>query len=131
MAQSQQAKNKAAGTRAETQVVDYLKVFWPGAERRRLSGANDKGDISGVGDPVTGRTVIEVKNEKKLNFSSYLKEVEVEMENDKARFGVAIARRRGTTDVARWYAVMTVSNWVAMRTEIEALEAKVKKLEED
>lgn len=119
MPRSQQAKNKAAGTQAETKVVEYLKQWWPGAERRRLTGAHDRGDIAGVGDPVSGRTVIEVKNEKKFNLSGYLKELAAEVKNDGAKHGVVILRKRGTTDVGQWYAIMPVADWVKLRRAAE------------
>ena len=47
------SKSKQKGTSAETAVVNYLKDKWKiPAERRALTGALDKGDISGIFDVV-------------------------------------------------------------------------------
>ena len=41
------SKNKARGTKHETNVVNYLRANgFPHAERRTLSGAKDRGDIN-------------------------------------------------------------------------------------
>ena len=109
MPRNQQQKNKAAGTWAETQVATYLARWWPLVERRRLSGQYDRGDITGIAD-----TVVEVKNEKKINLSGYLAELDTEMLNDDAGRGAVIIRKRGTTDVGQWYAVMNVDQLVAL-----------------
>lgn len=45
MARPMANPSKAKGTAAETRVVKYLKSFGIKAERKALSGSNDKGDI--------------------------------------------------------------------------------------
>ena len=95
--------NKAKGAAAEKAVVEYLNRWWPLAERRRLTGAWDKGDISGIPG-----TVLEVKNEKTIRLAQYMKELDVEMANAKADIGAVIVKKRGTSDVGEWYAVMPV-----------------------
>jgi hypothetical protein len=54
---------------------------------------------------------IEVKNEKKIDIPGYLRELEVEMENAKAWTGTVIIKRRGSTNVDDWYAVMPAKVW--------------------
>ena len=61
------SESKRKGTSFETQVVNYLR--WAlgddRIERRALSGANDKGDVSGV--LMRGkRGVLECKNKKRM-----------------------------------------------------------------
>lgn len=104
-------KAKAAGTWAESKVRDYLKgQGFPFADRLTLTG-RDRGDVRlGDGLPVT----VEVKNEKKLDISGYIHELEAEMRNGQGQTGVVIIRRRGTTDVGRWYAVTTVDQHVEL-----------------
>lgn len=98
------SKAKAKGTSAETAVVKYLREHgFPYAERRALHGTADKGDITGCG-PI----VFEVKNHKALDFSGWLKELADEMRNAGVDVGAVIAKKRGTTDVGEWYAVMPV-----------------------
>jgi hypothetical protein len=54
---------------------------------------------------------IEVKAEKKIDIPGYLRELEVEMENAKAWTGTVIIKRRGSTNVDDWYAVMPAKVW--------------------
>lgn len=107
------SKARQKGTSAETAVVKYLQDHgFPYAERRALHGINDKGDITGCG-PV----VFEVKNHKTLDLAGWIKELEAEMINAKVDTGAVIAKKKGTTDVANWYAVMPVSVLVALLKE--------------
>lgn len=101
---------KRKGTAAETAVVQYLqKNGFRYAERRALHGINDKGDITGCG-PI----VLEVKNHKTIDLAGWLKELEYEVSNADAEAGAVIAKRRGTTNVADWYAIMTVEQLVEL-----------------
>ena len=96
------SKSKAKGTSAETAVVKYLKDKWNvPAERRALTGAQDKGDISGISD-----VVFEVKNHKTMVLGQWMEELKVEVKNANAETGVVVHKRKGTTDVAEWYASM-------------------------
>ncbi len=79
-------KSKIKGTQAETAVVNWLvSKGRKHVERRALNGVNDRGDIAGL-----PAVVIEVKNHKEMKLSAWLKELEVEMANDKAETGVVI-----------------------------------------
>lgn len=94
--------SKQKGTAAETAVVKYLQDHgFPYAERRALHGTNDKGDITGCG-PI----VLEIKNHKTLDLSGWIKELEQEIANAKAKTGSVIAKKRGTTNVGDWYAIL-------------------------
>lgn len=105
--------SKRVGAAAEQKVCDWLaENGWPHAERRRLRGSSDCGDVAGV----IGCT-IEIKAEKRIDLSGYMTELAVEMANNGDHHGVAIVKRRGTTDVGRWYAVMPVALWAALAKE--------------
>ena len=96
------SKQKAKGTSAETAVVKYLKSTWKiPAERRALTGALDKGDISGIDD-----VVLEVKNHKTMTLGQWMEELKTEVDNADAATGVVVHKRKGTTDVGEWYASM-------------------------
>lgn len=96
------SKQRAKGTAAETAVVRWLRDHgFPHAERRALHGTNDQGDVTGIG-PV----VLEVKNHKTLDLAGWIRELETEIDNAKAETGAVIAKKRGTTDPADWYAVL-------------------------
>lgn len=94
--------SKAKGTAAETAVVGYLRHRgWPHAERRALAGALDRGDIAGV----VGVT-LEVKNCKTIDLAGWLREAETEQANNGDHIGAVVAKKRGTTNPAEWYAVL-------------------------
>lgn len=104
---------KIKGTAAETAIVRYLNVHgFPHAERRALAGAVDKGDVSGV----VG-WVVESKDTKADAWGPQLAETTKERDNAGADHGVLIRKRRGTTDVGRWFAVMEVEDLVRLMRE--------------
>ena len=104
---------KAKGSSAERDVVNWLKKWFPYAERRIAGAHLDKGDIAGVNG-----VVIEVKNHKKLDLSAWIKELEVEIKNDKAWTGVVIHKRIGKGDVGEWYATMPAKIWIELIRKI-------------
>lgn len=107
------SKGKQKGTSAETAVVNWITSKGrKHVERRALSGNDDRGDIAGI-----PAVVIEVKNCVKMELSAWLKELEVEMHNDKADTGVVIHKKKGTTDVGLWYATMPVGVWYKLLGE--------------
>lgn len=94
--------SKRKGSTYEKDVVNYLiENGWKHAERRIAGDSKDRGDIAGVPG-----VVFECKNEKKMDISQYVRELEIEVANDKADVGAAVVKKRGTTDVANHYAIM-------------------------
>lgn len=107
------SKSKQKGTAAETAVVNWLKAKGrKHVERRSLSGNNDRGDIAGIPG-----VVLEIKNHARMELSQWLSELEVEMLNDKADTGVVIHKKKGTTDVGKWYATMSAEVWFNLLEE--------------
>lgn len=102
-------RSKAKGTAAEKAVCDYLRDFFPHVERRALAGSGDRGDVAGIPG-----VCLEVKNTKTMDLAGWLKEAEKEAANDGAEIYAAIAKKRGTTNVAEWYAIMPVDVLVAL-----------------
>jgi hypothetical protein len=95
--------SKTKGTAAETAVVAYLRRRgWIHAERRALSGNVDRGDIAGV----VGVT-LEVKSCKSFDLAGWLREAETEQANNGDHIGAVIAKKRGTTDPAQWYELLS------------------------
>lgn len=95
------------GTKQETGVVRYLRENgWPYARRIVKEGQRDKGDVTlGDGIPFT----IESKNTPtRIDLAGTLKELEIEMANAGHELGAAIIKRKGTTNVGKYYAVMPV-----------------------
>jgi hypothetical protein len=107
------SRERAKGTAAETAVVRFLQGHgFPYAERRALHGTADRGDITGIG-PV----VLEVKNCARLELSTWLHELEREIVNASASTGAVVAKRRGKTDPAGWYAILPFGDLVELLLE--------------
>ena len=94
------------GTAGETERVNYMRSRgWHYSTRIPKKGARDCGDmILDQAVPV----MIESKQTKAFTPSSTLSEVLVQIENAKAEFGFAIVKKRGTTDVGKYYALTSV-----------------------
>lgn len=97
---------KNTGTAHETAIKKYLIARgYPQAKRIVLHGNEDEGDLSlGDGYPV----VIEAKGGRGAitRIPKALAELEVEITNAGAEFGFVVAKRTGTTNVGRYYAVV-------------------------
>jgi hypothetical protein len=96
-------------------VVHYLRANgWPAAERRRLAGVADQGDVGGIPG-----LVLEVKAEKRIVLSSYMDELAAEIQNAGMAYGyphigAAVVKRRGTLDAGEWYAVLPFREYVRL-----------------
>lgn len=115
MARSRQSA-KAAGARFERSIADYLADHLDDRiDRRVKTGAADKGDIAGVRDSHNRRIVIEAKDYGgQLKPGPWIREAHTEAENDNAHVGIVVAKRRGTTNPADQWALMTVTDLVAL-----------------
>ncbi|MET0416081.1 MAG: hypothetical protein ABW022_08675 [Actinoplanes sp.] len=82
---------RAKGARWEQDCAEYLQTHgWPYAERRHLSGAFDRGDITGV-----PAVMIECKHERTYKPAEWLREADVQAVNDSARVAAVWARLNG------------------------------------
>jgi hypothetical protein len=108
--------SKRTGTRHESTSVIWLKRNgWPFARRIVMKGHRDEGDISlGDGIPVT----IEAKAEKHVALGEYIKELDAEIVHAGNETGIVIIKRRGTTDVGKYYVLTTVGYWNAMARRV-------------
>jgi hypothetical protein len=109
------ASAKAAGASFESLVANYLaETIDDRIERRRLSGAKDKGDISGL--RVHGqRVVIECKNYGgQLLTGPWLTEAETERVNDQALAAFVVAKKRGTTSPGDQIVLMKLHDLTAL-----------------
>ena len=104
---------KNAGTAMETLVATYLAAALneDRIERRRQSGAKDRGDIAGVRTALGERVVVEVKDYGgRVEVGPWLNEAAIEAGNDDAPVGVVVAKRRGTTNPADQIVLMTLGD---------------------
>lgn len=110
---------KAAGTAFESKVAACLAEHVDDRiERRRPSGAKDRGDLAAVRTLAGGRVVVECKDYGgRFEVGTWLGEAEVERINDDADVAVVIAKRRGITDPLRQVVLMEVADLVALLTE--------------
>lgn len=110
------ASAKAAGSRFERLVADYLSVHVSDViDRRVKTGSSDKGDIGGV--RVHGqRVAVECKDVAKLNLAGWVTEADVERVNDGALAGVVVHKRRGKGSAGDQYVTLTLDDLVALIT---------------
>lgn len=107
------ASAKKAGTSWESAICAYLvERGWIHAERRRLAGSADKGDIAGIPG-----VVIEAKNTKGHDLAAALDEANTEAANAHAAHGVAWIKRRGKTSPEHGYVVLDGATFTALLKE--------------
>jgi len=112
---------KSKGAQTETQFVEFLKANGvPNAERRHLSGAYDKGDISGWVQSNGSKPVcVEVKSGAQLNIQGWLRELDAEIINSKADIGFLAIRPKGKPRPEDWYIVMRTPGFIDLMREAE------------
>ena len=104
---------RQAGTKWETAIVGTLVDHdWPHAERRRLAGAHDRGDIAGIPG-----VVIEAKNTNRLELAAAVDEARTEAANAAAPIGVAWLKRKGHASPLNGYVVMDGETFLRLLKE--------------
>lgn len=98
------------GTAHESHIRTWLREHgWPYADRRPKNGAQDLGDLR-LSERIP--FVIEAKNAKRTTeratLGTFMKELQTEVENDKAEAGAVVFKKQGTTDVGEYYAILPV-----------------------
>lgn len=100
------------GTAWESQIISDLKSLgWPYAERRRLNGNADRGDIAGIPG-----VVIEAKNCRKVEVAMWIDEANKERQNDSADLGVVWWKRRGKASALDGFVTMDGHTFAALLT---------------
>lgn len=94
------------GTRLETLLARWLNANgFPHARRIVKKGQRDEGDVTlGDGWGVT----VECKNTRSMDLAGGQRELAAEMENAGTEWGFTVHKKRGTTDVGEYYAVLPV-----------------------
>lgn len=80
--------NKRKGSQFETDLVEYLRKQGFTAERLRLTGRLDEGDVILHG--VNGSFVLEAKATKVIDLASFVKQAELERDNYVKRRGLDV-----------------------------------------
>lgn len=95
------ATAKAKGRSTEQALCEWLQARGVPAERRRLAGTADRGDIAGW------RSVtVEVKSGAALDLPGWLRELAAEQANTGDPHGVLVIRPKGRTNPDDWWAVL-------------------------
>ena len=105
---------RAAGTRFERDVADYLAAHVDDRiDRRVKTGNKDRGDIGGVRH-MGGRLVLECKDTARTDLGTWAREAEVERGNDDALVGAVIHKRHGKGQAGDQWVTMTLRDLVAL-----------------
>lgn len=106
------------GSRYEREVMDHFREKGFDAERLRLTGKLDEGDIA-VRVMPNWRLILEAKNRKGMNLAGWIGEAEVERENyaksrglDLANVGFAVVHKRPGKGVAHSYVTIPLYEYL-------------------
>ena len=103
------SKQRAAGTRFESSLLPLLNQYYPGAERRALQGALDKGDFVLPGNEIS---IWEAKNCARLDLAGWIREAQVEARNASRQLGVVVHKRVGVRDPAQQYVTLLAGDYI-------------------
>lgn len=107
---------KAKGRETENLLVEYLESFGLEVERRRLTGAADQGDIAGWKN-----VCVEVKSGAKLDIPGWMRELEAEIINSKAKTGFLAIRPKGKPNPKDWFIVMSTDRFMELMKKAKYL----------
>lgn len=110
------SKSKTKGTAQETLLVPEFAKLYPGAERRALAGALDKGDLLLPGAPF----VVEVKNVTRTNLAGWAAEAAVEAVNAGVPFWIVSHKRMGKGKAADQWVTTTVGQFLGIIESVRA-----------
>ena len=111
-------RSKIKGTRGESELVGYLRGFWPNAERRALAGGKDKGDV--INTPV----VWEMKNARRFQLSAWMDETEQERVNAGVDIGVLVIKRV-QKNIDKAYAIVPLWQMAALLKERDEQRSRI------
>jgi len=111
--------NKIKGTKFESGLVELFRTLGHTAERLRLAGKDDEGDIAVI---IAGKTyILEAKNVKKIDLPTFWKEAEVEAKNyAKARKlkqepPVYVIVKRRSASIEKSWVIYPLDKWLEER----------------
>lgn len=97
---------KRKGSSFELHIVEYLRSHGYNCERTRAGWKDDRGDIHGVSHRVLGNFTFECKNQKTMDLSGWLKELEAEREANGGGLGAVVHKKRGAGSAEDQYATL-------------------------
>ena len=109
------------GSRFEREVLDYLRERGYDAERLRLTGKEDEGDILIRVGPYGTRFVLEAKNVKRMSLAGWTQEAEVEALNYADHRGInyddvhwAVVHKKHGKGVAKSYVTLPLDEFLRL-----------------
>lgn len=101
-------QNKRKGVETENSGVEHLRENGvPNAERRRLTGRYDQGDVAGWSAPDGSKRVcVEIKSGATLKLNEWLRELDEEITNSRSEAGFVWVRPKGKPRPEDWFVVM-------------------------
>ena len=108
--------NKRMGDQSERDVAYWYNANgWPYAVRSKNAGQpQDRGDMFGIMG-----FCIQIKNRGTIRLREWFDELLDQKQHARADTGVLIIKRRGVSDVGRWYAVLEVEDLNRLMLEAE------------
>lgn len=105
-------RNGAKGSAFERLIADYLaQRLDDRIDRRVKTGSKDKGDIANLRHR-GHRVALELKNVKAMDLGVWVREAQLERDNDDAAIGVVVHKRRGFGQPGDQYVTMTLDDLV-------------------
>lgn len=103
-------RTKKIGTQHETDIVGWLRAHgWKWAHRRTQKGSADEGDLClSERIPFTIEAKTSRKTTERAAIGTWVRELEAEVEAVGDLAGAVVFKRRGTTDVGEYIAIMPV-----------------------
>ena len=110
------SRQKQKGTAFETLITTWLRdrLGDDRIDRMPLSGAKDRGDITGIRTLLGEKVAVEVKNHARLDLAGWISEAEVERGNADAAVGVVVFKRRGKGQARDQYVLMTAEDFAVL-----------------
>lgn len=119
MARLKMSTVKASGRETENSFVEYMKRRWNKVvERRRLTGSQDQGDITGWDN-----VCVEIKKATgdTVNIREWLRQLADEKVNSGAEHAFIAARPKGKPRPEDWYAIIPLEDLMQMFQDLEIL----------
>jgi hypothetical protein len=110
------SRQRAKGTALETLIVNYLadRLGDDRIMRMPLHGKADRGDIAGVRTLLGEKVCVEVKNHKRMDLGTWLREAEAERGNADAAVAVVAHKRHGKGQAADQLITLTLADFAVL-----------------
>ena len=97
---------KRKGSSYERDIVGYFNDQGYNCERTRAGWSDDRGDVHGVSHRILGNFTVECKNQKAMDLSGWLNELERERHANGGGLGAVVHKKRGEASPENQYATL-------------------------